>query len=193
MANPWNINSIYELQYYNCPSCIFKNNSKQGIINHAYSCHPESIKFLSDINDGSLVDVSCPWNAVYVKVEDPQYSNVSQLDQQFQPKCSNENSIVHKIVTDIKIELPEEQIDPQYSNVFQLDKKSPPKYSNGNSTFDEIITNIKIEELEEQNVDSNKQNFVNSDTKIEKSNLEADFDTERPKMLEWVVVVWFYC
>ena len=152
MANPWNINSIYELQYYNCPSCIFKNNSKQEIINHAYACHPESIKFLSDISDGSLVDVSCPWNAVYVKVEDPQYSNVSKLDQQFQPKYSNENSTVHKIVTNIKIELPEEQIDPQYSNVFQLDQQSQPKYSNGNSTFDEIVTNIKIEELEDQKV-----------------------------------------
>ena len=34
--NPWNIESIYDLQYFNCPSCTFKNKHKQEIIIHAY-------------------------------------------------------------------------------------------------------------------------------------------------------------
>ena len=41
--NPWNIQSIYELQYFNCPTCVFKNQSKQTFINHAYEYHPDAI------------------------------------------------------------------------------------------------------------------------------------------------------
>ena len=51
MENPWNIQTIYELQYFNCPSCIFKNHSKQEFINHAYDIHPESIEDLKSIDD----------------------------------------------------------------------------------------------------------------------------------------------
>ena len=52
--NPWHIYSIYELQYFICPSCEFKNQSKQEIVNHAYEIHPESIDFLTNIKDESL-------------------------------------------------------------------------------------------------------------------------------------------
>ena len=55
MENPWIINSIYELQYFNCPSCIFKDHTKQKIINHAYEIHPESIEHLMNIDDKSLI------------------------------------------------------------------------------------------------------------------------------------------
>ena len=68
MENPWLITSIYDLQYFNCPSCIFKNPSKQDIINHAYDCHPESIEHLMNIDDNSLMDVSLPWD-INVKQE----------------------------------------------------------------------------------------------------------------------------
>ena len=43
MKNPWTISSIYELQYFNCLSCSYKNKSKQNFVDHAYECHPESI------------------------------------------------------------------------------------------------------------------------------------------------------
>ena len=52
--NPWDIQSIYELQYFNCPKCIFKNISKQEFIHHAYEDHPEAIENLNNIEDGSL-------------------------------------------------------------------------------------------------------------------------------------------
>ena len=64
MNNPWNIQSIYQLQYFNCPSCVFKNNSKQKFIIHAYEIHPESIDYLKNIDDKSLIDISLPWNVV---------------------------------------------------------------------------------------------------------------------------------
>ena len=60
MENPWNIQSIYELQFFNCPSCIFKNQFKQELINHAYEFHPDSIEFLMNINDESLNDIVFP-------------------------------------------------------------------------------------------------------------------------------------
>ena len=62
MESPWNIQSIYELQYFNCPSCAFKNHFKQEFINHAYDIHPESIEHLKNIDDKSLVDLLLPWN-----------------------------------------------------------------------------------------------------------------------------------
>ena len=74
--NPWNINSIYELQFYNCPSCVFKDISKQEIINHAYEVHPESIDYLYNINDNSLSDIVCPWNLDEIKSEENDYQEI---------------------------------------------------------------------------------------------------------------------
>ena len=68
MENPWNIISIYELQYFNCPSCIFKNNSKQEFINHACESHPETIEHLKNIQDKSLADIVLPWSEVSVQI-----------------------------------------------------------------------------------------------------------------------------
>lgn len=69
MENPWNIRSIYELQYFNCPSCAFRDPSKQELVNHAYEFHPEAVIFLSCIKDYSLFDVVCPWNNVFTKIK----------------------------------------------------------------------------------------------------------------------------
>ena len=61
--NPWNIESIYMLQYFICPSCGYKHVSKQNIIFHAFESHPESVNYLKNITDGSLYDVLCPWDS----------------------------------------------------------------------------------------------------------------------------------
>ena len=79
MDNPWNIKSIYDLQCFSCPSCDFKNDSKQEIITHAYQKHPESIEFLSNIRDNSLSDVTCPWNESETKLENPDCSNAYEV------------------------------------------------------------------------------------------------------------------
>ena len=44
--NPWNFHSLYDLLYFNCPSCAYKNNSKQEFVNHAYDRHPKSFSEL---------------------------------------------------------------------------------------------------------------------------------------------------
>ena len=54
VENPWHIQSIYELQYFICPSCPFRHSSKQDFINHTYESHPEVIVDLENIKDGSL-------------------------------------------------------------------------------------------------------------------------------------------
>ena len=72
MENPWSIHSIYDLQYFNCPECVFKNNSKQEFINHAYKVHPDCVYYLDKIDDNSLIDILCPWLTPQIKIEEPE-------------------------------------------------------------------------------------------------------------------------
>ena len=142
MANPWNISSIYELQYFNCPSCIFKNRSKQEIVSHAYECHPESVNFLSKISDNSLYDIIYPWNDFIIKEE-------------IQEDCSNNFKNIHKgdscardILSEIKIE--ETNLveatnckDLMYDET--IEKCVKPKNENGKTLKKSIaVKNIKI-------------------------------------------------
>ena len=54
--NPWSIEFIYELQYFNCPdlNCDFKSKSKQDFVNHLHENHAESLIMLKNIKDDSL-------------------------------------------------------------------------------------------------------------------------------------------
>ena len=55
--NPWSVQSIYHFQYFNCPTCHFKDVEKETFVNHAIQVHPESIEMLFKIKDGSMNDV----------------------------------------------------------------------------------------------------------------------------------------
>ena len=83
MDNPWNITSIYELQYYNCPSCVYKHILKQEFVNHAYEFHPESIDYLNEIIDESLSDVTCPWNSNNKIVTEPILQPLVEIKTEF--------------------------------------------------------------------------------------------------------------
>ena len=108
MKNPWIIQSIYELQYYNCPSCVFKNPSKQEFIDHAYEIHPESHDCLSRINDNSLSDVTCPWNEISMEIKQEEY-NI--------PDEPNDDPQVNEAFVDLpKEELSDEIIEPNEHN-----------------------------------------------------------------------------
>ena len=69
-TNPWNIQSIYDFQYFVCPSCDFKHYFKQEFVNHTFVFHPDSIEYLSNIQDDSYNDVVCPWDIRDIKIED---------------------------------------------------------------------------------------------------------------------------
>ena len=61
--NSWDVESIYEFQFYNCPTCEFKHYTKQDFVNHAFNTHTESVQDLRKISDGSLSDIFPPWNS----------------------------------------------------------------------------------------------------------------------------------
>ena len=61
--NLWNVESIYEFHYFNCPSCSYKNVLKQNFVNHSFTNHPESVNYLKKISDGSLNDITSPWKS----------------------------------------------------------------------------------------------------------------------------------
>ena len=86
IENPWTVQSIYDLQYYGCPACVFKDNSKQNFVNHAYEIHPESIVDLRNINDGSLSDVDCPWDI-------SEYISEIKIEDQLPVKCEIKDEI----------------------------------------------------------------------------------------------------
>ena len=68
--NPWNVDSLYQFQFYNCPSCYFFNSSKQEFVDHVCKSHPDSIPYLKKIKDESIRDVSGPWNSENFKIEE---------------------------------------------------------------------------------------------------------------------------
>ena len=96
--NPWNVQSLYDLQYFNCPSpfCIYKNNSKQKFINHVYKYHQEADQYLRNINDGSTSDVEIP------------------VDIKFDPTY-NELEIKHEIFDEISEKHNSQIVDPKLS------------------------------------------------------------------------------
>ena len=80
--NPWDIQSIYDLQYYKCPVCIYTNTSKQEFVYHAYEIHPEAVENLKFITDDSLNDVHCPWTSEPIHIKDEILENSEQNTDQ---------------------------------------------------------------------------------------------------------------
>ena len=78
LENPWDVESLYDLQYFNCPSCAYKNGSKQDFVCHAFDTHPDSVDYLRNIIDGSLGDILCPWDSNDYKSEDYNENDVTE-------------------------------------------------------------------------------------------------------------------
>ena len=56
--NPWNIKSLNDLQFFNCPSCEFKAKFGQDLVDHALNHHfMESSYYLKNIQYGSTDDI----------------------------------------------------------------------------------------------------------------------------------------
>ena len=60
VENPWDVNSIYDFNYFCCPECDIKSKTKQDFVDHASSTHPKAIGAFQSITDGSLNDVQIP-------------------------------------------------------------------------------------------------------------------------------------
>ena len=97
LSNPWNIQSLYDLQFFNCPCCTFKIKSRQDFVYHAYENHVECSEFLEKIKDDSLQDLDCPWSIIKEENIDP-LEDVSEIffeevteeiNKHTQDKCHN--------------------------------------------------------------------------------------------------------
>ena len=136
--NPWNINSIYEFQYFNCPTCSYKNQSKQEFVNHAYKDHPDSVIYLSNIYDiESFSDIVCPWDIPESKFEIPIEGQI-KTEKLFVEKEKHEPEIV-----DVKPEIFEGYNEISDDCVLYHDD-----FEN-NDVFE------KIDNVEEQNLEVN--------------------------------------
>ena len=54
--NHWNVKSLYEFQFFNCPICPFKNYLKQDFVNHAVDAHPKSKYYFMKISNHNSFD-----------------------------------------------------------------------------------------------------------------------------------------
>ena len=138
----WNINSIYDIQYFNCPSCVFKNKSKQEIVTHACDEHPDSVKFLSNLSDKSLEDIKCPWNDFYMKFETVENSNLNENEDM------PNNSIVD-VITDLETSDINTEFEISDLNIEKLmcdkdEKRSEKRTLINNASKDFEVENFKI-------------------------------------------------
>ena len=67
--NPWDVSSIYEFNFFCCPECDCKVNTKQSFVSHALECHPRAAEGLKSVSDGSLNDINLPGHVVGIKKE----------------------------------------------------------------------------------------------------------------------------
>ena len=128
IINPWqDIQSLYDLQFFICPSCPYVNNSKQDFVNHAYSNHPESDQYLRNIDDGSISDVDIP-SGDYDDFK-------SELD------CGFQEDPLHNNGLEIKIEEFEDHNNKQqqHSIVRHIDSVS------GSATL--VLERLKIKDI----------------------------------------------
>ena len=91
--NPWSVASLYEFQYFNCPSCpFFKVGSKQDFVYHAFYTHPESTEDFKKISDGSQNGILLPWKSEDDKIEIEQNILDKNLDYDPMIKYSEDQS-----------------------------------------------------------------------------------------------------
>ena len=83
IENPWNVQTIYAMQYYVCPSCTYKHISKQNFMCHAFDTHPESVDYMKNIKDGSLSDILCPWDSNNGKINHDAEEIISNVKEEF--------------------------------------------------------------------------------------------------------------
>ena len=111
IENPWDVESLYKFQHFNCPICSYKNDAKQDFVNHAVNSHPESRKyFMKILHHDSFSNVIIPMESEaeqpsieFLKSELSEINEVSE--DQFEKTSSTTNPLDFQITdNDIKIE-----------------------------------------------------------------------------------------
>ena len=136
--NLWEFKSLYELQFFNCPACDYKNKSKQKFVDHACNIHPESINYLMNVQDGSIgEDVLCPWNKndvnntdeiFHVEVKQEMFVNEGAIEEDDEKFENEEYSANDSEIEVKKYEPPPEKNKPLFNPTDRHFKHVTPEF-----------------------------------------------------------------
>ena len=118
MENPWDIQSIYDLQYFICPSCDFREHSKQEFIDHVYDIHPDFVEYLKNVQDNSLADI------IFPNIKDEFKNELIVEESSIDPlKLENHDLKLCLYKSDMKISTDENQITIKEEPVTEKNNK----------------------------------------------------------------------
>ena len=138
--NPWAVETLYEFQYFNCPTCSYMNSSKQNFVIHAYDKHPESQNHFKKISShDSFSDVLLPseWN---FKSEESQFTD----NLKHEVNESDEEFAVEKII--------EKQLNPDGNVQYLIKWKGYDEKDNSWEPIENLYCDDLIEEFEKNQV-----------------------------------------
>ena len=130
IENPWDVESLYKFQYFNCPTCSYKNDIKQDFVNHAVNSHPESKKyFMKILNHESFSDVIIPleYDSEQPNIETLKTELIEneEYDDQYEKTRSTDDPLDFQN-NDIKIEANFDSIiEKDTSGVSKTSKRTP--------------------------------------------------------------------
>ena len=191
--NPWNIKSLNDLQFFNCPSCEFKVKLEQDLVNHAFDHHfMESSYYLKNIQCHRFMDDNDIKNSsdsieivntedtpmVIVKTEvvekNSEIDSDTMLHHQENPNLITEFHDIDIADSTVKCEIFEDSCDPlsEFHEVNFPDEKPRLNYNTNNIELD---VSLKIQEFivkKEQRLTAKPQvqSLTKSKTNLAKSN-----------------------
>ena len=163
--NPWDVETLYEFQYFNCPTCSYINTSKQNFVIHAYDMHPESQNYFKKISDhDSFSDVLLPWNFE---------SELQFTDRLKNEVNENEEFAVEKII--------EKHLSPDGNVQYLIKWKGYDEKDNSWEPIENLHCDDLIEEFEKNQIkhsslknELNENEEICDESSVEKSNLIDD-------------------
>ena len=191
--NPWNIKSLNDLQFFNCPSCEFKVKLEQDLVNHAFDHHfMESSYYLRNIqyyrstddndikNSSDSIEIVNTEDTPMVIVKTEVVEKNSEIDSdtmlhhQENPNLITEFHDIDIADSTVKCEIFEDSCDPlsEFHEVNFPDEKPRLNYNTNNIELD---VSLKIQEYivkKEERITAKPQvqSLTKSKTNLAKSN-----------------------
>ena len=148
--NPWEVKSIYEYYFFNCPTCIYKNSIKQDFFDHILQFHPQSSDHLRKISDGSLSDIITPWANEEIILSDHNFIGTKKFNNSIEKVEDAEN-------VDVKYE-PFEENNYQDNNEYL---NSTVDFNDEHYSTNETMKIEKVEAEQEYNCEIFTEDFPN--------------------------------
>ena len=148
--NPWEVKSIYDYYFFNCPTCIYKHSIKQDFFDHILQFHPQSSDHLRKISDGSLSDIITPWANEEIILSDHNFIGTKKFNNSIEKVEDAEN-------VDVKYE-PFEENNYQDNNEYL---NSTVDFNDEHYSTNETMKIEKVEAEQEYNYEIFEENFQN--------------------------------